>query len=291
MLLTCLWYIREVDPATLLLTGLTRDGVYLVENGEIVGAVNNFRFNESPVDLLAKSDRGGPNRTGPVEGVERVLQPHGHAADSRRGVQHELGEPGHLADVRQTGQGSIRRGLRFRPRTVAEPARASWSRGDPLTALPCDDVSWIRLHAFNKEDPVVTDHVELTLPARPDLLVLARMTVGAVAARAEMAVDDIEDLRLRSTSCACLPSGTSGTGASSCATTGGRLEWRSPAPSGPRITVPSQDSDESRDHRARSLPTDLSERILDALVDEHGRDEVEGGERAWFRKRHERADG
>lgn len=52
LLLTCLWYIREVDPASLLLTGLTRDGVYLVENGEVVGAVNNFRFNESPVDLL-----------------------------------------------------------------------------------------------------------------------------------------------------------------------------------------------------------------------------------------------
>jgi len=52
LLLTCLWYIREVDPATLLLTGLTRDGVYLVERGEVVGAVNNFRFNESPLDLL-----------------------------------------------------------------------------------------------------------------------------------------------------------------------------------------------------------------------------------------------
>jgi predicted Zn-dependent protease len=52
LLLTCLWYIRAVDPQTLLLTGLTRDGVYLVENGEITGAVNNFRFNESPVDLL-----------------------------------------------------------------------------------------------------------------------------------------------------------------------------------------------------------------------------------------------
>ena len=35
LLLTCLWYIREVDPQTLLLTGLTRDGVYLVENGEV----------------------------------------------------------------------------------------------------------------------------------------------------------------------------------------------------------------------------------------------------------------
>jgi predicted Zn-dependent protease len=52
LLLTCLWYIREVDPQTLLLTGLTRDGVYRVENGEITGAVNNFRWNESPIDLL-----------------------------------------------------------------------------------------------------------------------------------------------------------------------------------------------------------------------------------------------
>ncbi|HXF22488.1 MAG TPA: metallopeptidase TldD-related protein, partial [Streptosporangiaceae bacterium] len=52
LLLTCLWYIREVDPQTLLLTGLTRDGVYLVENGEVTGAVNNFRFNESPVGML-----------------------------------------------------------------------------------------------------------------------------------------------------------------------------------------------------------------------------------------------
>lgn len=59
LLLTCLWYIREVDPATLLLTGLTRDGVYLVENGEVVGEVNNFRFNESPVDLLSRTTEAG----------------------------------------------------------------------------------------------------------------------------------------------------------------------------------------------------------------------------------------
>jgi predicted Zn-dependent protease len=52
LLLTCLWYIREVDPQTLLLTGLTRDGVYVVEGGEVVGAATNFRFNMSPVDVL-----------------------------------------------------------------------------------------------------------------------------------------------------------------------------------------------------------------------------------------------
>src|SRR6202012_5448050 len=54
LLLTCLWDSREVDPQTLLLTGLTRDGVYLVENGEVTGAVNNFRFNESPVAMLGR---------------------------------------------------------------------------------------------------------------------------------------------------------------------------------------------------------------------------------------------
>ena len=54
LLLTCLWYIREVEPQTLLLTGLTRDGVYLVEGGEVVAEVNNFRFNESPVDLMGR---------------------------------------------------------------------------------------------------------------------------------------------------------------------------------------------------------------------------------------------
>ncbi|MFI7496912.1 metallopeptidase TldD-related protein [Streptomyces sp. NPDC049687] len=59
LLLTCLWYIREVDPATLLLTGLTRDGVYLVEDGEVVGEVNNFRFNESPVGLLGRATEAG----------------------------------------------------------------------------------------------------------------------------------------------------------------------------------------------------------------------------------------
>ena len=68
LLLTCLWYIREVDPATLLLTGLTRDGVYLVERGEVTAAVNNFRFNESPVSLLGRATEAGrTERTLPRE--------------------------------------------------------------------------------------------------------------------------------------------------------------------------------------------------------------------------------
>ena len=49
---TRFWYIRSVDPSQILLTGLTRDGVFLIENGKIKHAVNNFRFNESPVNVL-----------------------------------------------------------------------------------------------------------------------------------------------------------------------------------------------------------------------------------------------
>ena len=64
LLLTCLWYIREVDPRTLLLTGLTRDGVYRVQGGEVTGAVTNFRFNESPIGMLTRVDgAGAPERT------------------------------------------------------------------------------------------------------------------------------------------------------------------------------------------------------------------------------------
>jgi len=68
LLLTTLWYIREVDPTTLLLTGLTRDGVYLIEDGEVTAAVNNFRFNESPLDLLRRiTEAGASQKTLPRE--------------------------------------------------------------------------------------------------------------------------------------------------------------------------------------------------------------------------------
>ncbi len=69
LLLTCLWYIRLVDPTTLLLTGLTRDGVYLVEHGEVVAEVDhNFRFNYSPLDVLRRATQvGATERTLPRE--------------------------------------------------------------------------------------------------------------------------------------------------------------------------------------------------------------------------------
>jgi PmbA protein len=52
ILVTRLWYIREVDPYKKILTGMTRDGTFLIENGKIAHGVRNFRFNESLVDML-----------------------------------------------------------------------------------------------------------------------------------------------------------------------------------------------------------------------------------------------
>lgn len=61
LLVTCLWYIREVDAQSLLLTGLTRDGVYVVRDGQVVGSAGNFRFNESPLGMLERVvDAGSP---------------------------------------------------------------------------------------------------------------------------------------------------------------------------------------------------------------------------------------
>jgi predicted Zn-dependent protease len=52
VLLTRLWYLREVDPRTILYTGLSRDGTFLIENGKVSKALRNFRFNESPLFIL-----------------------------------------------------------------------------------------------------------------------------------------------------------------------------------------------------------------------------------------------
>ena len=62
LLLTTLWYIRMVDPNSLLLTGLTRDGVYHVKGGEVVGATNNFRWNDSPVSALSRIAHAGTSQ-------------------------------------------------------------------------------------------------------------------------------------------------------------------------------------------------------------------------------------
>ena len=65
ILVTRFWYIRSVDPQTLLLTGLTRDGTFYIENGKIMFPVKNFRFNESPIIMLNNVEAlGKPQRSG-----------------------------------------------------------------------------------------------------------------------------------------------------------------------------------------------------------------------------------
>ena len=98
LLLTCLWYIREVDPATALLTGLTRDGVYVIEDGAVVGAANNFRFNESPVDLLARATEVGTSVRTLGRELGEWLNRCRHAPAAHPRLQHELGEPSQLID-------------------------------------------------------------------------------------------------------------------------------------------------------------------------------------------------
>jgi len=65
ILVTRFWYIRMVDPQTMLLTGLTRDGTFYIENGKIQFPIKNFRFNESPVIMLNNVEElGKPERIG-----------------------------------------------------------------------------------------------------------------------------------------------------------------------------------------------------------------------------------
>ncbi len=60
VLLTRLWYLRQVDPRTVLYTGLTRDGTFLIEGGKVSRSIKNFRFNESPLFMLNNLDALGP---------------------------------------------------------------------------------------------------------------------------------------------------------------------------------------------------------------------------------------
>ena len=60
LLVTRLWYIREVDPYEKVMTGMTRDGLFLVENGHLTSAVRNFRFNQSLIEMLKNVESLGP---------------------------------------------------------------------------------------------------------------------------------------------------------------------------------------------------------------------------------------
>jgi predicted Zn-dependent protease len=76
ILVTRLWYIRPVDPQTLLFTGLTRDGTFYIENGQIKFPIKNLRFNESPVIMLNNLDAlGKPERTVSGESTQSAMIP------------------------------------------------------------------------------------------------------------------------------------------------------------------------------------------------------------------------
>ena len=75
LLVTRLWYIRMVEPQTVTVTGLTRDGVFLVENGKIVGPVNNFRFNQSVVRMFADAEAYTAPVRVPDEGGDPMAAP------------------------------------------------------------------------------------------------------------------------------------------------------------------------------------------------------------------------
>jgi predicted Zn-dependent protease len=76
ILVTKLWYIRDVDPQTLLLTGLTRDGTFYIENGKIQYPIKNFRFNESPIIMLNNLEElGKVERTVSTESNQNYLLP------------------------------------------------------------------------------------------------------------------------------------------------------------------------------------------------------------------------
>ncbi len=76
ILVTRLWYIREVDPYEKILTGMTRDGTFLIENGRVSGGVRNFRFNESVIEMLSNVEMMGPVvRAAGEESFEMVVPP------------------------------------------------------------------------------------------------------------------------------------------------------------------------------------------------------------------------
>ena len=74
ILVTRLWYIREVDPYEKILTGMTRDGTFFIENGKIQSGVRNFRFNESLIHMLSNvEEMGTPVRASGEESFDMVV--------------------------------------------------------------------------------------------------------------------------------------------------------------------------------------------------------------------------
>ena len=96
LLVTFFWYLRPVDTLTLLNTGMTRDGLFLIENGEIAGPVQNFRWNMSP--LVGVREHLGGRQVGADPHRRSVRRPrHGaRAGGAGRRLLHDVGFTGSL---------------------------------------------------------------------------------------------------------------------------------------------------------------------------------------------------
>ncbi len=125
----------------------------------------------------------------------------------------------------------------------------------------------------------MSEEVELSLPAKPELLSLARLTVAAIASRADFDYEEIEDLRLAIDELCSHLVGHQGRP--------GQLRLRYQWGDGALEVSCLLDGGAPGGLSGRAEPDEgeLSDRILDALVDEHGHDSEDAGHRAWLRKR------
>ncbi|HEX4218208.1 MAG TPA: ATP-binding protein [Acidimicrobiales bacterium] len=128
----------------------------------------------------------------------------------------------------------------------------------------------------------MSDTVALSLPARSDLVVLARITAATMASRADFDIEEIEDLRLAVDElCLSVVGGArSGTVRLEFTMDGGTIA----------ITCELDGSGEPGDDEGPGEPDDLSIRLIEALVDEHGRETVDGRRRGWLSKRRSRVE-
>ncbi len=96
LLVTFFWYIRGVDQQTLLNTGMTRDGLFLIENGEVTGPVQNFRWNMSPIVGYNNVTAIGRAGADPHRRIVRRPRHGARAAGAHRGLSDDVGVPGGL---------------------------------------------------------------------------------------------------------------------------------------------------------------------------------------------------
>ena len=102
LLVSFFWYIRVVDAMTLLNTGMTRDGLFLIENGEIAGPVQNFRWNDGPARSFNNISALGMNGADAHWRSHRQSRHRARAADADRRLSHDVDLAGGVSKGRAT---------------------------------------------------------------------------------------------------------------------------------------------------------------------------------------------